>query len=113
MLHTTTIERDGEELNIEVDAEVTPARAGCFSGPPEFCYPDEPAECEIVSVIRTDNGEAVELTDEERERVRDEIAEAAGDADEERELDLSDAKYEAWRDRECDDFECGSEDCYG
>lgn len=112
MLHTTTIERDDEEIDIEVEADVSPARPGCYFGAPEDCYPDEPLECELVSVVRTDTGEAVELTDEELVRVKAELGGAAASSDDDYELDLADDKYEAWREQDYDDFECG-ERSYG
>lgn len=48
------------ELEIDIDVEVlSPGRAGRYYGPPENCYPDEPAEItwdvsddEIVAAFR-------------------------------------------------------------
>ena len=37
-------------INIEIAAQFWPGRRAQTYGPPENCYPEEPAECEIDSV---------------------------------------------------------------
>lgn len=46
---TTTI-----ELDVTVDYTYTPATAAYLSGPPENCYPEDPEEAEITSVMLGD-----------------------------------------------------------
>lgn len=38
------------EIDVEVFYYYTPPQRGRYCGPPEDCYPDEPAELEIVDV---------------------------------------------------------------
>ena len=38
------------EVDVEVDYFYDPGTPGRYSGPPENCYPDEPAELELVAV---------------------------------------------------------------
>lgn len=37
-------------LNFDAEISYTPATPGRYSGPPEDCYPDDPAELEILSL---------------------------------------------------------------
>lgn len=57
---------DEAETDITVAYTYTPGREAQLYGPPENCWPAEPAEVEIQAAF-TDAGE-VELTDAERER---------------------------------------------
>lgn len=63
-----------EEIVIDVEFTYHPGTPGRYSGPPEYCYPAEPGEIEIVSARVRGTGERVELTDGE-------IAEVEGEAE--------------------------------
>jgi hypothetical protein len=89
MNHKTTIERvkhltNGSDADVEIQIEVTytprPAIRGHRDkyGAPE--EPDEPAHCEIESVIELETGIDIELTAHEEERIAIEISEAIADA---------------------------------
>ena len=64
-----------------IEFEFTPGRAGRYFGPPEDCYPDEPAEVTILQVLI--NGiwcdPADFLADSLLERWQEEIEQEAGD----------------------------------
>lgn len=79
---TIAIKRaDFGEVDVLVETLLTPSDPGNLCGPPEKCYPPEPAEVEIVkAVVETDGpfkGREVELTEDEYEKV----CELAEDAD--------------------------------
>ena len=60
-----------ETLEVTVKANYTPGYPAKLSGPPEHCYPEEPAEVELLS-IRGDDGFVLdhsELSDGERSRL--------------------------------------------
>lgn len=44
------IERDDEELELEVTADVEPFVPGKLTGPPEDCYPDEGGTADITDI---------------------------------------------------------------
>ena len=57
-----------EILEVTVKASYNPGSHGKLSGPPEHCYPEEPAEVELLS-IHGDEGfvlDPSELSDSER-----------------------------------------------
>ena len=57
-----------EILEVTVKASYIPGSPGKLSGPPEHCYPEEPAEVELLS-IHGDEGfvlDPSELSDSER-----------------------------------------------
>ena len=80
MAQTTTLTREIEtspdvwgEIEIEVEYSVSPFVKGVHTlrnGDPG--YPDEGGEVEILSSVRTDTGEEVELTDAEVSTVEEE-----------------------------------------
>ncbi len=79
MVNTTTITREidgeaeGDAIEIEVTFNVTPIR-GCHTlrnGDPG--YPDEGGEVEILSAVRVDTGEQVELTDAEVDEIESDV----------------------------------------
>lgn len=74
------------ELEIEVSGSAVPFVRGCYSGPPERCYPDEGGYVEDVSA--TWEGLPFVLTDKEEESAQEALQEAADDARE--------AAAEAW-----------------
>ena len=60
-----------ETLEVTVKASYIPGSPGKLSGPPEHCYPEEPAEVELLS-IHGDEGfvlDPSELSDSERKRL--------------------------------------------
>ena len=60
-----------ETLEVTVKASYIPGYPGKLSGPPEHCYPEEPAEVELLS-IHGDEGfvlDPSELSDSERKRL--------------------------------------------
>lgn len=64
-----------ETLEVTVEANYTPGCPGKLSGPPEHCYPEEPAEVELLSI--KGNGGFVldpsELSSEEQSRLEQEV----------------------------------------
>lgn len=61
-----SVERDGQEIELEIDASCTPGDPGCHTlrnGDPG--YPPEPPEAEILKVTRLDSNEEFILTDPE------------------------------------------------
>ena len=44
------IERDGADLELEVEGQVSSIVPGKYTGPPENCYPDEGGDVDILSV---------------------------------------------------------------
>lgn len=77
----TTIERDGEELEINVEFDATPFDPGNTYGLPENCYPAEGGEIEITAVFL--NGVAIDppLTDKEADKIADWLSENLDDDD--------------------------------
>lgn len=72
-----TIERDGEEIEIEVEFSMSKGSRGArdeFGVPME---PDEDPACEIESTKRLDNNADVELTPEEVTKVEEKCYEYA------------------------------------
>ena len=64
-----------ETLEVTVKANYIPGSPGRFSGPPEHCYPEEPAEVELLS-IHGDGGfvlDPYELSDKERSRLEQDV----------------------------------------
>lgn len=76
---TTTIyvERNGEELEVEVSAHVSPIVRGRYHGPWEDCYPDEGGE--VGTVTATFEGKPFELTDAELSDAEDRLGEVAAE----------------------------------
>jgi hypothetical protein len=70
-----------------VEFEFTPGRPGRYSGPPEACYPDEPAEVVICQVLVNGTMVSVEVfSDEQIERWWQQILDAHETAAQEGEL---------------------------
>lgn len=64
-----------ETLEVTVKANYTPGSPGKLYGPPEDCYPEEPAEVELLS-IRGDDGfvlDPSELSSEEQSRLEQDV----------------------------------------
>lgn len=79
---THTITRDGVEVEVTVEIAVDSwGSAPVTSGPPEFCDPGDGLECSVNKAWRTDTGEPVALTDDERERFEIAFAEDPPEAD--------------------------------
>jgi hypothetical protein len=87
MIYETTIERDDQEIKLEVEYS---AYKGCKgardslggkagAGPP--LEPDEPPSIEIESVINMETGEGVELTRNEENKIENELWDKLGDYD--------------------------------
>lgn len=95
-------EVDGEEIEYEVTAHFHPGSPGRTSGPPDKCYPAEPAEIEIISVWNcTESKDEPELVDSfgENEDLYLDLVEKA----EEEDRDDYEAAMEARADRERED----------
>jgi hypothetical protein len=81
---TVTVEltRYNEETDVETDltvrCSVSPYDPGRTSGPPEDCYPPEGGEVESYKAFGPD-GEPVELTSEEEERLQELVDEEGPD----------------------------------
>ena len=109
MAQTTTLTREIEtspdvwgEIEIEVEYSVSPFVKGVHTlrnGDPG--YPDEGGEVEILSAVRTDTGEQIELTDDEIYAVEEVAAQDDGG---DYEPDYDDRDYD---DREYDRYEGG------
>ncbi len=65
---------DGSEIELTVFYTITPYDHGCTFGPPESCYPPEGGEVDIAKV-EDEDGNAIEPTDEEREKWSNQIFE--------------------------------------
>lgn len=78
---TLFVERDEEELELEVSGTVSTYIPAVTHLPPDRCSPAEGGEVEITGI--TLNGEAWEgeMTDEERERAEEGLFEAAQNDD--------------------------------
>jgi len=66
---TFHVERDGVEVDLRIAGRYTPGLEGRTFGPPENCYPSEPAEAEIEALWMGGHPWAGTLTDEEEEAV--------------------------------------------
>ena len=66
-----TIERDGQEIDLEIEYEVAPYCAGNTYGPPEFCEP--PSGGEVEEMTATLDGQEFPLTDAERKKIEQHI----------------------------------------
>ena len=49
----TVVELEGKEVEVTAEYTYSPGMPGKTSGPPENCYPDEPAECEVEVIYLT------------------------------------------------------------
>jgi len=98
-----TIERDGEEIEIEATAEITPGDPGKISGPPENCYPPEDPEIYTNDwkVIGEHAGLDFELTDAEEQQMLDGLLENAENLAEDA---RSDYEYDQWKERRDEDL---------
>jgi len=98
------------EYTFEVDVDVTPGAPGRLSGPPEDCYPPEPAEVEYGDVCCVETGRVFsvdewellkcwstergyDITDEDER-----VIEMVGDAEEAAYDAACDAAYDEWKD---------------
>jgi len=59
------IERENEEIELEIEGYYTPGTPGRKTGPPEDCYPDDPGEVEIDTIFFQDKPWGGTLTDKE------------------------------------------------
>ena len=66
---TITRDIDGVDVPIAVELKCYPGTPGRYSGRPEDCYPSEDGEVVVVSSVREDTGETIELTEDEIERI--------------------------------------------
>lgn len=76
-----SVERDGQEIELEIDASCSPGDPGCHTlrnGDPG--YPPEPPEAELIKVTRLDNKELFLLTDEECESAMEKALDGASEA---------------------------------
>jgi hypothetical protein len=71
--HKTTItfhvEREEVEIELRIEGRYHPGDPGQTFGPPENCYPSEPAEAEVEALWMGGHPWAGTLTDEEEEAV--------------------------------------------
>lgn len=64
---THTIERDGQQIDIEVEYTVAPFYPAQTYGPAEDCYPSEGGEIEELTAYL--DGEAIKLTPDETRKI--------------------------------------------
>jgi len=109
--HTMYLEIGEDEYSFAIRASVTPRVEGRVSGPPEHCYPPEPATVEYYDAVlcvetrrvfrlaewellkRWDGDESYSITDEDVA-----VVEAAGSAEEAAYDAACDAAYDEWKD---------------
>jgi hypothetical protein len=72
---TIYVERDGEEIELSVQGEYTPAVRASRGGHPDTWTPAEGDELEIVAVLHADKPWTGELTNEEIARAEDSVRE--------------------------------------
>jgi len=95
-----TVERNGEELEVEVEGNIYPGHKGVHTLPNgDPGYPDEPAEVEITDI--TLDGKVFDLTDEEMEKAHELLLRAVEKSEEEKYNDACDYEYD--RRQDCDD----------
>lgn len=74
----TTLETsENDEVAVRVVAEYTPPDPGNLCGPPDRCWPSEPAQAELLSVIRIADGHDVTLTKDDYTALYDEALNVA------------------------------------
>ncbi len=76
------VERDGEEIELQVNGSVTPGQRARIHGPPEKCCPEMPPEAEVESVWFEGQPWTGKLTEAETDDAYDRLFDAAADADE-------------------------------
>ena len=65
---TYHLERGDDEIELTIEYSVAPYYPAQTYGPPENCHPAEGGEIEDMTVTDA-NGEPIELTDQEREKI--------------------------------------------
>ena len=75
------VERDGQEIELSIEGSYSPGTPGKTFGPPENCYPSEPAEAEIELISFDGQPWTGELTSEENEAAVEALLAAGEDQD--------------------------------
>jgi len=75
------VERGEEEIELSVEGRFSPGSPGRLWGPPEKCYPDEPAEAEVEHVFLNGQPWTGELTKAEEEAAVEALLAAGGEDD--------------------------------
>jgi len=102
---TFCVERGEDELELDIDGNVTSYDPGRLSGPPEDCYPPEGGEAEIESVTLDGKRWDGTLTKEELDAVEEQLREAAQDAYDAAMEDAAEAAAEARAEARYDDYD--------
>lgn len=72
-------------VDMEVEYDFTPGRAGVYSGPWDGSYPDEPEEIDVISVCYGQGDDKVDLVDDLSEKaiasIKEQISEQHNDRD--------------------------------
>lgn len=79
-------------LNFDAEISYTSATPGRYSGPPEDCYPDEPAELDFISLVTYSGKDAMFLLES---NCAEDIERAAYEAAEQYLEDERDAQMES------------------
>lgn len=87
---------DGTEIEIEVELYVTPGEKQWFNAREGVGHPGSGPEAEVTS--STLDGKPIELTEEERERVVDEVEERGDEIFADLEAERADYLYDQWKD---------------
>lgn len=102
----TTVELEGNEVEVTVEYSYSPGTPGKTYGPPENCYPPEGPEVEILAVYLTDDKTETDLSSKLSKETNAQLEEQACVAGDEGMADDYEAamedKADAAREREWD-----------
>lgn len=74
------VERGEEEVELTLVGQFSPGDPGKVSGPPENCWPPEPAEAEVEQVLKDGKPWDGKLTEEEEDAAVEALLKAGDDS---------------------------------